>query len=148
MLRALVKEQSYEVHTLDARVCESLNYQAAGGAIDAQLASIESGQLCSIQLRQAAPHSRLVSLYAPRFCGEALQQWSVIVEMGPEEASEFFDGCRNVEGLDFVALCLDDCPDLPMEYVTAEVFPWDDWRVTRAAVRTKEGEWCTGPPRI
>lgn len=126
---------------LDAASCEDLCYQETGLALDAAIGGLSEGRLCSIQLRQEEPEHLLLGLYAPRFAGSVLDEWTCVVEAREEILTPFFELATQCTGLDFVALTVDEQPEFTTAYVTKESFPWDDWRLKKAAVLGESGTW-------
>jgi hypothetical protein len=142
LIEAFTRGQSVEwVRTLSSSSCDSFEYQETKDSLDEIRESLAAEEVVSIQFNQTESEKMLLGLYAPRFCGGNLRQWLCVVEGSETSAVRWFDRCLGGASVEFVALCLDEYPDYEMDLVTANTFPWDDWRVVRAAARRPDGTW-------
>lgn len=128
------------VGVLTADDTASLNYRDSDGPLSKLAARLNSGELASVQMRRQQPSLLLVGLYRPKFCDEPPDQWTCILEGLEDEATSLYGACRQRDDIAFVSLSVNEAPELPDD-LSAETFPWDDWRLVRAAVRSPNGDW-------
>lgn len=129
------------VRVLAEGVCESFEYQETKAPLGEIKESLRAREIVSVQCEQRPPDKMLLGLYAPRFCGSRLQQWLCVMEGTEKSALAWFDHCYREPNMDFVAICVDEYPDFEAECITAATFPWDDWRLMRAAARRLDRSW-------
>ena len=126
---------------LSAAEANSLNYRDIRDPLPALATRLEAGELASIQMRRERPQRLLLGLYSPHFCGEPSSLWRCVLEGAEVEMASFYDALRNIDGVTFVTLSIEEALVLASEDVSIETFPWQDWRLIQAAVRSPSGEW-------
>lgn len=119
----------------------SLEYEEVGGSIHEVKEDLLDNGLCSVQLLQSRPERLLASLYGPSFYEEASRQWRCILEGSESRVVTLYEKCKVAAGLTFASISIDEQPELGGEPLTENSFPWDDWRLIRAAVRSTDGGW-------
>ena len=119
----------------------SMKYETTGLGLEDLRAGLASGKIVSVHLAMSPPARMVIGVYAPRFCGAPLQQWTCVAEADEATARAWFGRSLADAQVAFVALCANDAPEFETERVTIENFPWGDWRVQRAAVRRTDGTW-------
>lgn len=139
--REIRPDTSWWVGILPTDDVASLNYRDSDDLLPRLAARLNSGELASIQMRRQRPSLLLVGIYRPKFCDEPPNQWRLIVEGLEDEVANLYAACRNSDGIAFASLSVDEAPELTNDDLSADTFPWDDWRLVRAAVRSPNGEW-------
>jgi hypothetical protein len=134
----------WSVETLSAREETTLGYEETSDSIEQLAARLSSGEVTSIQMRRLG-RTFLVALYRPGFLGEPFEQWRCVFEGAKDEMNQIYGGLQARDGITFVSLSLGDAPELNAREVSVDSFPWNDWRLVRAAVRGADGDWVERP---
>lgn len=141
LAREVLVGGDWSVFVLLAADVASFNYKASSDPLPQLVDRLESGELASVQMSCKEPPQLLVGIYPPMFCNEPPNQWRCIVEGPPDDAARLYAAILGDIGIAYVAHSVDEAPDLSSAQVSAESFPWDDWRLIRAAVLSKDGRW-------
>lgn len=101
--------------------------------------------------RQCGSGPALLTVYRPGVAGDRFPLWHGAAELRDVPTLDASEVARDVPGLVFVAVLIDDTLDLDdITTVNATTFPWDDWRLVEAVVRSEDTglmEWRRGPAR-
>jgi hypothetical protein len=82
-----------------------------------------------------------LSLTAPYFGGSLLGEWEAVLECSGIVAAQVYEQAKADARMSFVALSIDDNPDIDSAVVTVESFPWLHWCLVVASVRDSGGGW-------
>lgn len=105
------------------------------------------GEIASVMLQAETPVPRLF-IFHPGFDGGDAAFWRLAFDYQGNDHFALFDALLHCTGLLFVALSEEEGLDeLPRE-VDPESFPWNHWRLLRAAVAgLHPGDWVTSDPQ-
>lgn len=140
---------NWSVDTLAADDMATLWFRASRDPLPRLMNRLDSGELASVSMIRKRPSSFLVGLYRPRFGGEPPNQWRCILEGEKAESINLYEAARRSDGVGFVSLSVDEAPEFTADDVSMDNFPWDEWRLLCAAVRSPSGTWeeRSGPAR-
>lgn len=89
-----------------------------------------------------------LSLTAPYFGGSMLGEWEAVLECSGIVAIQVYEQAKADARMSFVALSIDDNPDIESAVVTVESFPWLHWSLLVASVRDSGGAWIERPGNL
>jgi hypothetical protein len=139
-LHWIVRGRPIRILVLHEAQEHELDYQAFDAGLNDALESFVNGNVRSVQFFGDESRKLFGGAFCPRFSGGALEDWSGYVEgLTIEDTS--FDELRSIDGLSYVALSIEESPDLDFPHVTNETFPWSDWRLVAGAVLAEDGQW-------
>jgi hypothetical protein len=82
-----------------------------------------------------------LSLTGPYFGGSLLGEWEAVLECSGIVAVQVYAQAKTDARMSFVAISIDDNPDIDSAAVTVESFPWLHWSLVVASVRDSGGGW-------
>jgi|SRR5256885_13854566 len=144
---------AYTIEVLRTENTSGLEYRPVDANLDDVCAELIGGALSSIRFRSDGADVAWALLYGPTFARDRPRPWTGVVELRHSRYQLLFEQLVGRGDLDFVVVSLEETLDLTPGSMTASSFPWDDWRLIRAALPSGPGlrrEWVIrpGPARV
>jgi len=143
----LLSDVTLRLEALPVSKQAEMNYDQFRGSLSDAFSKLASDELSSVRLFGPTDSTLLGSVYCPRFSNEPPNLWLGWAEGVQRPWAQVLDELLAVEGLQFVAVTVEETIDHCCDQVTADNFPWKHWRLLAAAVRDEvSGAWIREAP--
>jgi hypothetical protein len=144
---------AYTIQALRTENTRGLEYRPVDGDLEEVYADLISGALSSIRFKSDGADVAWALLYGPGFARDRPRPWTGVVELRHPGYQPLFEQLVGRGDLDFVVVSQEETLDLAPGSITPPRFPWDDWRLIKAALPSGPGlkrEWVIrpGPARV
>jgi hypothetical protein len=141
-LQAVARGVAYTTAVLTPQGLENLEYESTSLTLVEALPLLERGEIAAV-LGRAATKSRQLFIFPPHFRGGESSNWELTADVEGSRAS-LFDELQQPAGVILVVLAREDSLDLEPDNMSPDGFPWNDWRLIKAALRRDDGSWLIG----
>jgi hypothetical protein len=152
-IESALADVAYTIDVLRTEDTRGLEYRPVDVDLDSASAQLTAGVLSSIRLRSDGADVAWALLYGPAFARDRPRPWTGVVELRHSRYQPLFEQLVERGDLDFVVVSQEETLDLTPGSMTSSSFPWDDWRLIKAALPSGPGlkrEWVIrpGPARV
>lgn len=152
-VESALADVAYTIDVLRTEDTRGLEYRPVDVDLDNASAQLTRGALSSIRFRSDGADVAWALLYGPTFARDRPRPWTGVVELRHSRYQSLFEQLVRQGDLDFVVVSQEETLDLTPASLTPSSFPWDDWRLIKAALPGAPGperEWVirVGPARV
>lgn len=132
--------RSCEMSLLYSDEEKDMMYRRSSLGLEEAAELLDRGIVSSVCLTDKSGNA-LFLLNRPTAFGEVSSFWYGYGEKQEDASFGSIARLKEIEGLRFIAISLEDALDLDLETLTLENFPWEHWRLLTAAFRQPNGTW-------